>query len=96
MALTFEVNDDNSVTIFNDGTIFSHQIDDPEEEGYGAFSSQARAAEWAELAIIRYEEEMKAEKDAFEAAKLAYEAQAELAGAELAGAEAEAAADSES
>jgi hypothetical protein len=97
MALTFEVNDDNSVTILNDGSIFSHQTDDPEVGGWEPFKSKARAEEWAELAIIRYEEEMNAEKEASEAALAAFEASKSLeeGAAKLDGVEAEAAADSE-
>ena len=102
MALTFEVNKDKSVTIYNDGGVFSHQFDDPDVEGYDAFESKARATEWATAAIARYEAEMAAEKAAYDAAIAAHEveaarlaAQAEEQAALLAGAEAEAAADSE-
>lgn len=101
MALTFEVNKDKSVTIYNDGTVFSHQFDDPDVEGYDAFESKARAEEWAKKAIAKYEAETAAAKKAAEAALAAYEAEAarvaELAEAEaamFAGVEAEAAADS--
>jgi len=76
MALTFEVNKDKSVTIYNDGTIFSHQFDDPDVEGYDAFESKARATEWATAAIVRYEAEMLAEKTAYDAALAAHEAEA--------------------
>jgi hypothetical protein len=71
MALTFEVNKDKTVTIYNDGTIFSHQTDDPDVEGYEVFESTARATEWATAAIVRYEAEMLAEKEAAEAATAA-------------------------
>jgi hypothetical protein len=102
MALTFEVNEDKSVTIYNDGTIFSHQFDDPDVEGYDVFESTARATEWAEAAIVRYEAEMLADKAAYDAALAAHEAEAarvallqEEDAALFAGVEAEAAADSE-
>lgn len=75
MALTFEVNKDKSVTIYNDGTVFSHQFDDPDVEGYDAFASKARATEWATAAIVRYEAEMLAEKTTYEAALAAHEAE---------------------
>jgi hypothetical protein len=101
MALTFEVNKDKSVTIYNDGTVFSHQFDDPDVEGYDAFETKARAEEWAKKAIAKYAAEMAAEQKAAEEANAA--AAAELArqlatveaeAAAFAGAEAEAAADS--
>ena len=76
MALTFEVNKDKSVTIYNDGTVFSHQFDDPDVEGYDAFASKARAEEWAKKAIAKYEAELDAEKKVAEEAKAAYEAEA--------------------
>jgi hypothetical protein len=101
MALTFEVNKDKTVTIYNDGTIFSHQTDDPDVEGYDVFESKARAEAWAKKAIAKYEAEMAAEKKAAEAAaeaaKAAFErsqAVVEEANAALAGALAEADADS--
>ena len=75
MALTFEVNKDKSVTIYNDGTVFSHQFDDPDVEGYDVFASKARATEWATAAIVRYEAEMLAEKTTYDAALAAYEAE---------------------
>ena len=75
MALTFEVNKDKSVTIYNDGTVFSHQFDDPDVEGYDVFESKARATEWATAAIVRYEAEILAEKTASEAANAAAEAE---------------------
>ena len=62
MALTFEVNKDKTVTIYNDGTVFSHQTDDPDVEGYEVFASKARAEEWATAAIARYEAEIAAAK----------------------------------
>lgn len=71
MALTFEVNKDKSVTIYNEGTVFAHQFDDPDVEGYDAFESKARAEEWAKKAIARYEAELDAEKKAFEEATAA-------------------------
>jgi hypothetical protein len=102
MALTFEVNKDKSVTIYNDGGVFSHQFDDPDVEGYDAFASKARAEEWAKAAIVRYEAELGLEKAKYEDAVAAHEAEvarqaalAEEQGALLAGADAEAAADSE-
>jgi hypothetical protein len=102
MALTFEVNNDKSVTIYNDGGVFSHQFDDPEVEGYDAFASKARATEWAEAAIVRYQAEIEAEAEKYEDALAAHEAEvarqaalAEEQGALFAGVEAEAAADSE-
>jgi hypothetical protein len=101
MALTFEVNKDKTVTIYNDGTIFSHQTDDPDVEGYDVFESKARAEAWAKKAIATYEAEMAAEKKAAEAAAEAAKAALELsqavveeANAALAGALAEAEADS--
>lgn len=75
MALTFEVNKDKSVTIYNDGTVFSHQFDDPDVEGYDVFESKARATEWATAAIVRYEAEMLAEKATYDAALAAHEAE---------------------
>ena len=54
MALTFEVNKDKSVTIYNDKTVFAHQFDDPDVEGYDVFESKARAEEWAKEAIKQY------------------------------------------
>ncbi len=75
MALTFEVNKDKSVTIYNDGTVFSQQFDDPDVEGYDVFASKARATEWATAAIVKYEAEMLAEKTAYDAALAAYEAE---------------------
>jgi hypothetical protein len=75
MALTFEVNKDKSVTIYNDGTVFSQQFDDPDVEGYDVFASKARATEWATAAIVRYEAEALAEKAASEAANAAAEAE---------------------
>jgi hypothetical protein len=102
MALTFEVNKDKSVTIYNDGGVFSHQFDDPEVEGYDAFASKARAEEWAKAAIVRYEAELGLEATKYEDAVAAHEAEvarqatlAEEQGALFAGVEAEAAADSE-
>lgn len=101
MALTFEVNKDKSVTIYNDGTIFSHQFDDPDVEGYDAFASKERAEKWAKAAIAKYEAELAAAKEAAE--KATAEAAAEFErvnalveeeAAAFAGAEAEAAADS--
>jgi len=101
MALTFEVNKDKSVTIYNDGTVFSHQFDDPDVEGYDAFSSKARAEEWAKKAIARYEDELIAEKKSSEEANAAAAAEFERSvalieaeAAEFAGAVAEAEADS--
>jgi hypothetical protein len=85
MALTFEVNKDKSVTIYNDGTVFSHQFDDPDVEGYDAFASKARAEAWATAAIVRYEAEMLAEKTTYEAALAEHEAEvARLAALEAA------------
>lgn len=75
MALTFEVNKDKTVTIYNDGTIFSHQTDDPDVEGYEVFASKARAEEWATAAIARYEAEIEAAKLEAEAANAAAEAE---------------------
>jgi hypothetical protein len=102
MALTFEVNNDKSVTIYNDGTIFSHQFDDPEVEGYEVFESKARAEEWATAAIARYTAELEASAQEYEDALAAHEAEAarlallaEEDAALFAGVEAEAAADSE-
>ena len=102
MALTFEVNKDKSVTIYNDGGVFSHQFDDPDVEGYDAFASKARAEEWAKKAIARYEAELEASSKAYVEALAKHEAEVALAAAQaeeqaalLAGVEAEAAADSE-
>lgn len=99
MALTFEVNKDKSVTIYNDGGVFSHQFDDPDVAGYDAFASKARAEEWAKVAVARYEAELEASAKEYEDALANHGAQvAEAALAEealLAGVEAEAAADSE-
>jgi len=75
MALSFEVNKDKTVTIYNDETIFSHQTDDPDVEGYEVFATKARAEEWAIAAIARYEAEILAEKEAAEAATAAAEAE---------------------
>ena len=75
MALTFKVNNDKSVTIYNDGTVFSHQFDDSEVEGYDAFASKARATAWAEAAIVRYQAEIEAEAEKYEAALAAHEAE---------------------
>lgn len=101
MALTFEVNKDKTVTIYNDGTIFSHQTDDPDVEGYDVFESKARAEAWAKKAISKYEAEMAEEKKVAEAAAAAAKAELERsqalveeANAALAGALAEADADS--
>ena len=101
MALTFEVNKDKSVTIYNEGTVFSHQFDDPDVEGYDAFASKDRAEKWAKAAIAKYEAEMAAEKKAAEEANAAAAdelarqlATVEEEAAAFAGAEAEAAADS--
>jgi hypothetical protein len=101
MALTFEVNKDKSVTIYNDGTIFSHQFDDPDVEGYDAFESKARAEAWAKKAIAKYEAELKDAKKEHEEALAKHEAEvaalaaaAEEDAALFAGVEAEAAADS--
>jgi hypothetical protein len=101
MALTFEVNKDKTVTIYNDGTIFSHQTDDPDVEGYDVFETKARAEEWAKKAVARYQAEIDSEKKASDKANAEAEAefkrQQELIEAEaaaFAGAEAEAAADS--
>lgn len=98
MALTFEVNKDKSVTIYNDGTIFSHQFDDPDVEGYDAFESKARAEAWAKKAIAKYEAELKDAKKEHEEALAKHEvefAAAQENAALFAGVEAEAAADSE-
>ncbi len=84
MALTFEVNKDKTVTIYNDGTIFSHQTDDPDVEGYDVFESVARAEEWATAAIARYEAEILAEKEASEAANAAAAAEFERSNASVA------------
>jgi len=62
MALTFEVNKNKTVTIYNYGTVFSHQTDDPDVEGYEVFALKARAEEWATAAIARYEAEIAAAK----------------------------------
>lgn len=101
MALTFEVNKDKSVTIYNDGTIFSHQFDDPDVEGYDAFESKARAEEWAKKTIARYEAELEAASKAHKEALAAHEAAlaleaalAEEEASKIAAFEAEAAADS--
>jgi hypothetical protein len=75
MALTFEVNKDKSVTIYNEGTVFAHQFDDPDVEGYDAFASKARAEEWAKKAIARYEAELDAAKKASEEANAVAEAE---------------------
>lgn len=75
MALTFEVNKDKTVTIYNDGTIFSLQTDDPDVEGYEVFASKARAEEWATAAIARYAAEIEADRLKSEAAKAAAEAE---------------------
>lgn len=101
MALTFEVNKDKSVTIYSDGTVFSHQFDDPDVEGYDAFESKERAEKWAKAAIAKYEAELDASKKAADEALAAYEAEsarvaalAEAEAAAFAAVEAEAAADS--
>jgi len=70
MAFTYEIDKKKTVTIFNDGTIYSVQEDDPAVEGYDAFESKARAEEWAKAAIATYEAAHKAEKDAHEAAEV--------------------------
>ena len=75
MALSFEVNKDKTVTIYNDDTIFSHQADDPDVEGYEVFATKARAEEWATAAIARYEAEIAAAKLASEEANAAAEAE---------------------
>jgi hypothetical protein len=66
MTLTYEINDDNSVTILNDGSVFLVQSDDPRVEGWDAFESEATAREWAEEAIERYESEIVANAAALE------------------------------
>lgn len=77
MAFTYEVNRDKSVTILNDGYVFSTQVDDPTVEGFEPFATTAAAEAWAEAAITRYEEEILNEQLAFEAANAAAEAEAE-------------------
>jgi hypothetical protein len=77
MALTYEVNKDKSVTIYNDGTIFSIQIDDPATEGYDSFATKVRAEEWAKAAVVRYAEEIELEAMAFKEANAAHEAEVE-------------------
>lgn len=77
MAFTYKVNKDKSVTILNDGFVFSVQTDDPSVEGYDAFATVAKAEAWAEAAIVRYQEEILKEQEAFEAANTAAEAEAE-------------------
>ena len=77
MSFTYEVNEDNSVTILNDGYVFSVQTDDPDVEGYEVFESAARASEWAEAAIVRYAAELAAQAAALEAANAAAEAERE-------------------
>jgi lipocalin len=77
MAFTYEVNEDKSVTILNDGYVFSVQKDDPDVEGYAAFATAARAEEWASAAIAVYQEEILAEQAAAEEAVLAAEIEAE-------------------
>lgn len=74
MAFTYEVSKNKTVTILNDGYIFSTQTDDPDVEGYNAFATKARAEEWAEAAIVRYQAEILAAQEAFEAANVAAEA----------------------
>jgi len=71
MALTFEVNKDKSVTIYNDKTVFAHQFDDPDVEGYDVFESKARAEEWAKKAVARYQAEIDAAKKASDEANAA-------------------------
>jgi hypothetical protein len=77
MAFTYEVNSDKSVTILNDGYVFSTQVDDPTVEGFEPFATTAAAEAWAETAIARYEEEILNEHVASEAATAAAEAEAE-------------------
>jgi hypothetical protein len=98
MAFTYEVDKKKAVTIYNDGTIFSKQEDDPAVEGYDAFESKARAEEWAIAAIAVYESEIQAAKDAHDAAEAAIAAEkarveAEQAEVDAAKAAAEAAAE---
>jgi len=77
MTLTYEVNDDNSVTILNDGSVFLVQSDDPRVEGWDPFESKQSATEWAEEAIERYESEIAANAAALEDGR--EEREAELA-----------------
>lgn len=66
MTLTYEINDDNSVTILNDGSVFLVQSDDPRVDGWDPFSSESSAREWAEEAIERYTAEIAANAAALE------------------------------
>lgn len=77
MAFTYEVNKDKSVTILNDGYVFSTQVDNPDAEGFEPFATTAEAEAWAEAAIARYQEEILNEQAAFEAANAAAEAERE-------------------
>ena len=47
MSYTYEVNKDKTVTIFREGSVCVEQTDDPATDGYDAFTSKARAEEWA-------------------------------------------------
>lgn len=69
MALTYEINDDNSVTILNDGSVFLVQSDDPRVPGWDPFTSESSAREWAEEAIVRYAAEIDAAAVALEEGK---------------------------
>jgi viroplasmin and RNaseH domain-containing protein len=54
MSYTYEVNKDKTVTIFREGSVCVEQTDDPATDGYDAFTSKARAEEWAKEAIKQY------------------------------------------
>jgi hypothetical protein len=54
MSYTYEVNKDKTVTIFREGSVCVVQTDDPATDGYDAFTSKARAEEWAKEAIKQY------------------------------------------
>lgn len=80
MTLTYEVNEDNSVTILNDGSVFLVQSDDPRVEGFDPFESSDSAREWAEEAIARYASEIAETAAKLEEGKA--EAEANLAAVE--------------
>lgn len=64
---TYEVDKDNTVTIFREGSVCVIQTDDPATEGYDSFESKARAEEWAVEAIKQYEEDEVREANAKDA-----------------------------
>ena len=62
MDLTYTVNADLTVTLFNEGTVFLTQIDDPSTEGFKPFSSKTKAEAWAKAASARLAEEALAQQ----------------------------------